>query len=74
MNRQSREWLPDAETGLAPNWCPGQPELGKSADARDHAQLRRLPCTCPGNVVPFYCRKHGRVENPNWPLLKQPTP
>jgi hypothetical protein len=29
-----------------------------------------LNCICPGNHVPFYCPKHGCVENPNWPLLK----
>jgi hypothetical protein len=27
-------------------------------------------CICPGGNVPFYCPVHGRVENPNWPLLK----
>jgi hypothetical protein len=28
-------------------------------------------CICPGNKVPFYCPVHGRVENPNWPPLKE---
>ena len=28
-------------------------------------------CSCPGTEVPFYCPVHGRVENPNWPLLKR---
>jgi hypothetical protein len=41
--------------------------------------VKRLPsplareCKCPGAEVPFYCPAHGRVENPNWPLLKQPA-
>jgi hypothetical protein len=33
-----------------------------------------FPCTCPGNEVPFDCPRHGAVENPNWPLLKQAKP
>jgi hypothetical protein len=24
-----------------------------------------------GKEVPFYCPQHGRVENLNWPLLKE---
>ena len=28
-------------------------------------------CSCPGTEVPFCCPVHGRVENPNWPLLKR---
>ena len=24
-----------------------------------------------GKEVPFYCPVHGRVRNPNWPLLKE---
>ena len=28
-------------------------------------------CICPGGKVPFYCSAHGRVENPNWPLLSR---
>jgi hypothetical protein len=38
---------------------------------------KRLPspsgreCRCPGREVPFYCPAHGRVENPNWPMLKR---
>ena len=32
-----------------------------------------LMCNCPGTEVPFYCPVHGRVENPNWPLLKAPA-
>ena len=27
-------------------------------------------CICAGGTVPFYCPVHGRVENPNWHLLK----
>jgi hypothetical protein len=27
-------------------------------------------CICAGGEIPFYCPAHGRVENPNWPLLK----
>ena len=30
-----------------------------------------LKCSCLGTEVPFYCPVHGRVENPNWPLLKR---
>jgi hypothetical protein len=26
-----------------------------------------------GAEVPFYCPVHGRLENPNWPLLKAPA-
>jgi hypothetical protein len=37
--------------------------------ANNKRALRK--CTCAGGEVPFYCRAHGRVENPNWPLLKQ---
>src|SRR5215831_14757971 len=31
----------------------------------------KMKCICPGNKVPFYCPVHGRVENPNWPPLKE---
>ena len=30
-----------------------------------------VKCVCPGEEVPFYCPVHGRVGNPNWPLLKE---
>jgi len=26
-------------------------------------------CICAGSEVPFYCPRHGRVENPDWPPL-----
>ena len=28
-----------------------------------------LKCSCAGSEVPFYCPRHGRVENPDWPAL-----
>jgi hypothetical protein len=28
-----------------------------------------LKCICAGSEVPFYCPRHGQVENPNWPPL-----
>jgi hypothetical protein len=28
-------------------------------------------CVCAGREIPFYCPAHGRVENPNWPLLER---
>jgi hypothetical protein len=37
------------------------------------AEPVNMKCICPGNRVPFYCPKHGSVENPDWPLLKAPA-
>ena len=36
----------------------------------DDGKQMILECICSGGKVPFYCPKHGRVENPNWHLRK----
>jgi len=45
------------------------PRLGSAGRALSNSEPMVVKCTCPGREVPFYCAAHGRVENPNWPLL-----
>ena len=35
------------------------------------SEPRVRKCLCAGHEIPFYCPAHGRVENPNWPLLER---
>ena len=56
-------------------WGPSTPvPSGERIDTVKHSVPNKKPmaqnCVCAGFNVPFYCPVHGRVENPNWPLLK----
>jgi hypothetical protein len=55
-------------------WRPSTPlaTMGPTGSV-EHSLSNKKPmvlkCSCPGTEVPFYCPLHGRVENPNRPLL-----
>jgi hypothetical protein len=56
-------------------WGPSTPVAsGEPIDSVKHSLPNKKPtalkCICADFNVPFYCPVHGRVENPNWPLLK----
>jgi hypothetical protein len=49
------------------DWLP----LGSVKRSLPNCESTVVKCVCPGEKVPFYCPVHGRVGNPNWPLLKE---
>ena len=49
------------------DWLP----LGSVKRSSPNCEPMAVKCICLGEEVPFYCPMHGRVENPNWPLLKE---
>jgi hypothetical protein len=44
--------------------------LGSTKRSLPNCEPMVVKCICPGRDVPFYCPSHGRVENPNWPVLR----
>ena len=60
--------LPPTLVGTTPfsDWLP----LGSAKGSLQNCEPMVVKCICPGGDVPFYCPAHGRVENPDWPLLK----
>ena len=61
--------LPPTLLGTTPlsDWLP----LGSAKRSLPNCEPMAVKCICPGKEVPFYCSRHGRVENPNWLLLKE---
>jgi hypothetical protein len=66
MTEHSR--LPLTLLGTTPlsDWAP----MGSANRSLPNREPMVLECICEGREIPFYCPAHGRVENPNWPLLE----